>query len=522
MRVLLLYPELESFSHKALGVSLLLGLLKRDGYEARLFDSSLYDQRKILPDEAMHGKDYTPVYWFKKSPIRLEKPSTLSVDVVEAFQGLLNEFKPKVILVSTSFLSFNLGANLVSACDTGDAVVIYGGIHCTTAPEDAIAHEKVKYIHIGEAEVSLSPILDRIKNGKPIDDCKNLWVKKPSGEIVKNPIEQLMTNLDELPYYNWDHHNDFHFNRLYEGKVYRIGDYSTSRGCLNKCTYCFYRNFLDAYGYKRNFVRRYTPERIIDELAYLKERYNIDFIKFHDSDFLNMSPSYLDKFSRLYRKHIDLPNTINACVEHVLEKKARYLVRMNTRSVSVGLESGSERIRKEILNRHYTNESFIKKIAILRNHGLRVSAPCLTGLPEERREDIMETIRVCKDSKLDHADFGIFFPFPRLQLTEYAIEHGYLDRGQKVGHIAFGLESALKLDIPHNELYAIHRTAMLYLNLPFFLWPLVKLSERNTYGGTLWNLLRRIYFFKLHHLDFTGMGRRRRWENVHLADEPQI
>jgi anaerobic magnesium-protoporphyrin IX monomethyl ester cyclase len=509
LKVLFLYPELQSFSHKALGPSILISVLKKEGHEVALFDSSLYKQTKILPDSSLREKDLTPLYWFKKAHCTIPKPDSLHIDVVDAFNKKLEEFLPDIILVSATYLSFSLAVNLITQSNAKNNTVIYGGIHCTTAPEDAINHKSVKYIYVGEGEIGLPLILNKLEDGEPIDGCSNLWVKKDDGEIVRNKMENIVENLDSLPFYDWDNFIDFHYLRIYQGKVYRMGDYSNSRGCVNKCTYCFYKGFYDAYGMEKNIIRRYSAERAIEELVYLKEKYGITFFRFHDSDFLNMGVPYLEEYSTLYRKYVNLPNTINACPEHILGKKAKCLVKMNTLSVSVGLESGNEYIRKQVLNRHCTNKVYINNSHILKKNGLRVSAPCLIGLPGESRENILETIQVCKKARVNHADFGIFFPFPRLALTNYAIEKGYLKKDQKIDHIMFGIESALKLDISHKDLRNLLRCSMLYLKLPRFMWPFIGFAEKyNTDNGITWKVLRKIYFFQLHFLDLSPFVRK--------------
>lgn len=500
MRVLILSPELESFRHKSLGISILSGYLKKNGHSVDLFDSAFYDQKMVLPDRTMAEKEKTILYWFLKSKQSLPKVNTLNVNVVDAFNRKLDAFQPDLILVSSTFLSHQIGINIIASSNARNSTVIYGGIHCTLSPEKAISYDNVKYMHVGEGEISLPIIMKKLEKKESLDDCPNLWVKKDDGTVVRNPMVDIIRNLDDIPFYEWDIYNDHHFLRLYEGNVYRMGDYATSRGCVNRCSYCFNKLLSEAYHLPSPVIRRYSVERAIEELVHLKEKYSLTFIKFHDSDFLTMSSTYLDKFSSLYRRYVDIPNTLNACVEHISEEKTRYLIRMNCRSVSVGLESGNEHIRNQIMKRHrYTNAAFIENVEIMRRNGLRVSAPCMIGLPDETKENMMETITVAKRAKVDHADFGIFFPFPNLPLTEYAIKEGYLEKDQKLDNIIFGIETPLKLKMSYKELSNFLRCTMLYLKLPYILWPLVKYVEKyNTDNGIMWRFLRKLYFLKLH------------------------
>jgi len=509
MKILFLYPEIQGFSHKPLGPSLLSSILKKNGHTIFYFDSSLYNQDKVLKDW-VQDKEIFPLYWFKKIKTNIPRPKTLSVDVIDAFNKYLDECQPELILVSTTYVSYQLGVNIISKSNAKKLNVIFGGIQCIIDPEEAISYKNVKYVHIGEGELSLPIIVDKLDKGESIDHCENLWVKKEDGEIIKNPIMKRLEDLDSLPFYDWDLFTDYHYLRPYEGNVYRIGDYAMSRGCVYNCTYCYNQRLADIYNYKRNIVRHYSPERAIEELVYLKERHHITFIKFHDSDFLNVSSAFLDKFSSLYQKHVSLPNTIAVFIRHVNETKLKFLRRMNTQSISNALESGSEHLRHELLNRTYTNKEFIEKSKLIKKYGFRLCTSCMIGLPDETREDIMETIHVLREAQIDHADIGIFFPFPKLPLTDYAISKGHYDKDTDPKQYLFGLESPLKLiNISNEDLISMLRCSMLYFKLPKFLWPFILYAEKfNNTDGIIWKTLRQMFFLKLHYFDMLNIFRK--------------
>ena len=514
MKVLILYPAVQIIDIKPLGVSMLSAVLKRGGHEVMFFNTSYYNQDRILPDTSMKEKDLYPPYWFKRVKSKLPIPGTMHIDVVEAFNKSFEVFQPNVILVSTSFVSFTHGYKLITLSDARGRLVIYGGIHCTTNPELAISNENVKYIHLGEGEISVPAILSKLQAKESIDNCDNLWVKNGNGQIKKNKLAELTKDLGELPFYDYDiYANESYFVRPYLGDIYRFADYSMSRGCFKSCTYCFYKNFRDTYEIRENTIRRYSPERAIEELVYLKERYKITMIKFFDSDFLSVGAKYLDEFSKLYKRYIDLPNVSTGCIDHVTEKKAKYLVRMSCRSISVGLESGSENIRKRLLNRNYSNKLFLERVKYLRNVGIRVTTANIIGFPTETRKEMLETMMLNRKARVAFQDCNIFFPFPNLELTKYSIEKGYLEKDIKLDSYIYPLETPLKLEISHEQMQNLNRCAKLYATLPFFFIPMIRYAERyNTRDGLVWRFLRRVYFIKLHYLDFAGLIRRIRWE----------
>ena len=511
MKILVLYPGQQFSRDKSLGCSVLGGILKRENHKVSLFDSSRYDQTRVLHNTALREGKMVPLDWHKKSSYKLPMPDT-HIDVIEAFNRKLDEFQPDVIFVTTTYLTFSIANKIISLSNARNSMVIYGGIHCITNPEHALNGNNVKYIHVGEGEISVPIILKKLEKNESIDSCDNIWVKKDNGEIIRNERTEMIKNLDDLPFYDWDIFlEDNYYERLFSGKLYRFGDYSISRGCVNKCNFCFYRTVLDAYGMEKNIVRRYSAERAIEELVYLKEKYNLTFIKFHDSDFLCAGSSYLDKFSTLYQKHVNLPTTISGCIEHASQKKSKFLVKMNCQSISIGLESGNEDIRRRLLKRHYANKLVVDNVKMLRENGIRVLAGNIIGLPGETRGNMMETMMLNKKAKVDYAHFNIFFPLPNLPLTRYAVEKGYLENDKNVDDYIYGMESPLKHLISQKQLRNIHRSMMLYVKLPYFMFPLIKYAEKY---NIVFRLLRSIYFFKLHYLDISRFILRNRRHKV--------
>ena len=102
------------------------------------------------------------------------------------------------------------------------------------------------------------------------------------------------------------------------------------------------------------------------------------------------------------------------------------LERANVRIIEIGLESGSERVRCQVLRRNYTNEDFFQAVALSRKHGMGVNVYNMIGLPGETEADYWETVevnrRVCPDRSLT----SIFFPYPGTDLYETCKTEGLL------------------------------------------------------------------------------------------------
>jgi radical SAM superfamily enzyme YgiQ (UPF0313 family) len=105
------------------------------------------------------------------------------------------------------------------------------------------------------------------------------------------------------------------------------------------------------------------------------------------------------------------------------------LERANVRSIEIGLESGSERLRCGVLRRHYSNEDFFLAVSLARRHGMSVNVYNMIGLPGETPADFQETVEVNRRVCPDRALTSIFFPYPGTDLFEACQEQGLLTEG---------------------------------------------------------------------------------------------
>jgi radical SAM superfamily enzyme YgiQ (UPF0313 family) len=94
----------------------------------------------------------------------------------------------------------------------------------------------------------------------------------------------------------------------------------------------------------------------------------------------------------------------------------------NFNSVNIGLESGSPKVRSEILKRHYSNQDVLKAVRTAKENGLRVSLYVLEGLPGETWEDFQETVQCTRDCEPDFYYLSIFTPYPGTALYDKCLE----------------------------------------------------------------------------------------------------
>ena len=329
--------------------------------------------------------------------------------------------------------------------------LVCGGIHAMAAPEEILQTGLFDYIFRGEAEEAFLEFAEKIAREENIAGIKNLGLIQ-NGNIQINPVRPL-PNLKKLPFKDYE---IFDFQKIIDAKNGWVG-LMASRGCPFSCTYCFnhqmvkqYRKDLDCSFKELNYIRHFDIEQIIAEIEYLVSNYkNIKMFIFDDDLFTFYRP-YVKKFCQTYKDICSIPFVVNAHVGFLDEERARCLAEANCRIVKFGVESGSGRIRKQILNRHMKNEKIVRSIRTAHQFGLHTSVFLMIGLPDETREDVMATIRLMAKAKPGRYRWSFFFPFPGTKAYEITAKLGYIDY-DKMAHMAnFTESSCLDFGEKHN------------------------------------------------------------------------
>lgn len=509
MRILFVSPEFHVKGFKPIGISTLSSVLKKEGHQTDIFDSSIYDlgeRYKSQPEKIILFKPIKEPRKFPFPPLR---------DVKEAFAEKIKEFRPDLIAVSVSYFPFLLYKNVLSKCVPSEIPVIIGGVHPTTNAEEVISHDFVKMLCIGEGEYPLLELVKSMELGKVDKNIKNIWFKE-KGKIIKNPLRPLIENLDELPFVDWSIYPPCFFEKPYEGNWWMGGDLMSSRGCYNRCSYCFNASYFDIYK-TRNCVRFMSAERFIEELRYVALEYKVNLIKIRDSDFFNRPEDSIAKMAALYQKDSRLPYLIfNGYPHSIAKEKVALVKRMKCLSIGLGLETGNNEIRLKYLKRPMSEKKFLEAVKIIKDYGIRITSFNMMGMPTETREMVHQTIALNKKTKVDLADMSIMFPFPGTEMYDICQSKGYIPNDfEKIPY--FRNEAVLNMpQFSREEMNGMVKVFQFYMFFPKFFYPLIKRAEKeDKLGLALYNIILKFFNFAHHYLDFPG---KKRWiKNLFLS-----
>jgi len=306
--------------------------------------------------------------------------------------------------------------------------LVLGGIHALAEVEAILATGLFDYVLRGECEEAFLDFVDKLQQGLPLNTAGNMaW--RENGTIHINPMRAL-PDITQLPFKDYD---VMDFQKMIDAKKGWVG-LMASRGCPFSCTYCFNHQMVDAYkhdlqcGFKQlNYIRRHSVGQIIDEINYLLKNYRNITTFIFDDDLFTIDTDFVTEFCRAYKKTCSLPFVVNAHVRYFDQACVRELAAAGCTIVKFGVESGSPSIRRQILNRHMTNEAIIEAINMVQQYGMHSSVFLIIGFPHETRENVFETIELMGQCKPGRFRWTYFFPFPGTKAQQISQEGGFIN-----------------------------------------------------------------------------------------------
>lgn len=404
MRCLFVYPNNSSELRIPLALSILIACVRRAGHEVRLFDST------FLGSFTSDNEAMTKLGTHQATNLNELVGATKQVDIKEEFDSVLKSYKPNLICVSIVERNLPIAKKLLIDVDTP---VLVGGIMPSIAPQSLLDEPWVDMVCIGEGEHAIVDLIE--KTG-----MSNIWTS-----WHKNPLSPLI-DMDSVPEQDWSLFDERHLLKPFMGKVYRGGAFEFSRGCFKSCTFCVAPKLREAQRGLGSYHRTKTPEVCIREIEHKISDYNLDMVAFSDTDFLTVPKPKMKEFLTLYKNRVGLPFTMQASVGTLMDEEILKMLRQaQCCAVSVGVESGSDRIQKKVIKKVIPAEMIKKAFELCRKHEVRVTANYMVGLPFETEEDVKKTIDLNKLVNPPSIAVTFFTPFVGTELYDVCIKNGF-------------------------------------------------------------------------------------------------
>ncbi len=385
-----------------------------------------------------------------------------------------------------------------------DALVIFGGPHPTFFSE-VINEKAVDIICLGEGEFSFVELADSLDKGKINYNIEGLWFKK-DGKIIKNPLRNLVEDLDSIPFPDRElYYSKSHFLRNFPTKRF-----ATSRGCPYNCSFCYNPARRKMNQGKGKYIRRRSPQNVIEEIKQMSEKYPLKTVRFVDDNF-TLNHEWLKELLPLYKKEINLPFTFLGRADELNEEITRLLKKSGCDSVIFGIETADEEMRNKVLKKSLKNKSIINSARLLKKYKIKIGTYNMIGLPGETIDDAINTLKFNVKIKADYVLSSIFQPYPKTELGEYCVENGYVDKDFNVNDISSVFESSTLKSEYTDQFTNLQKFFNIGVKFPItipFIRRLIKLKPNKAFSaiGTVSYGIRSLISFRIGFINGLKMG----------------
>jgi radical SAM superfamily enzyme YgiQ (UPF0313 family) len=284
------------------------------------------------------------------------------------------------------------------------AWVVYGGIHATLFPEEALEHGEAHAVVKGDGDIAW---------GKVVMDC---LADKPAAIYEGGRIEG-----SQFLAARWD---------LMPPDKYMWASVQTIRGCPKHCSFC------SVWRTDGQQPRQRNHQKVIDEIIELR-RIGFRFIALADDNFYPVTLTDLrlareqnniaklkeltairtERF-QLMEELAKLPKDMVFFTQITMEagEDGEYLDAMhkaNIKGALVGVEAVTpEGLKAVFKDWNYSGEAMVKRLQTFKQHGVHVLGSFIFGLPTDKTATFDATVEMALKARITFAQFVMMTPFP--------------------------------------------------------------------------------------------------------------
>jgi len=362
------------FKVPPLGLGYIAAVLKRNGFEAKIFDLNV---------ETSSLKEF----------LSLEKPEIVGVScvVTSARQTFEITRKLKILLP--------------------ECFIVVGGPYPTIMGEHLLArHGEIDAAIVGEGEFTILELFERLQNEQGLDGINGL-IFRDKNKVKHNPPRNPIEPLDSLP---------FPAREKLPMRLYgeNAGVIFTSRGCPFQCIFCS----RPVFGRK---WRGHSPEYVLKEIEHMRRHYGIRYLSFLDDNFtfdLERAEKILDRINaKKWRLGLYFWNGIR--VDHVTRGLLLKMKRAGCTAINYGVESVDPNVLANI-EKGISLDQVEKAIRLTREFGIKANAFLMVGNPGDNMEVVEKVKNFIERVKVDGVHLSMATPLPGTKFWDWVEENG--------------------------------------------------------------------------------------------------
>ena len=318
-----------------------------------------------------------------------------------------------------------------------DMPVIAGGVHPTNAAEGVLRDcSFVDFVHLFECEISFPDFLDIVNEIRNFKELKQI-ASLVGGKLIKID-EKVLPKGDDL------NTTPEYFSLPIEkyDKLGQIGAYTFMReegaftvlgekGCRARCDFCSVE-FFNGPG-----VRGRSVKSIVDEIAEMKEKYNISHFMWLDDDLFYPEHGAISLFNEIAKRNLKVSwDATNGVIAAVMTEEMMYAAsESGCIGLALGIESGNADILRAV-HKPGTPDGFRKAKRILEKFPhIFVRGFLIIGFLElgETYRQLLDTVNLGLELNFDWYPVQVLNPLPSTKVYKTMVEQGLLEDGLHIG-----------------------------------------------------------------------------------------
>jgi len=364
-------------------------------------------------------------------------PSLLNAAASDAICNFVNTLSPLFIGISLMSVEYRRAVQLTQLLKSHfpSIPILWGGIHPTIAPDTCLDY--ADFVCIGEGESLVVDFAHTVADESSPEVLGSLVFRRDD-QVIRNPVYPLIDDLSVIPAYEHIPRDSYVLHKgtivplnvgtfrkyaRYSGTTYSI---MSSRGCPFSCTYCCNNALAKITGSRS--IRFREPASVIDELTRAIAQYPfIEYINFQDDCFLSRPDEKMEQFCHLYSKEIRLPFIARSIPTFVTERKIALMKSAGLSWISLGLQSGSDRVCHEVYRRRSGKQEFLRAATAIKRHDVAAFYDVILDNPFETVDDQLETVSTLMETpKPFYTQFFSLSLYPGTELHQRALEEGMI------------------------------------------------------------------------------------------------
>jgi radical SAM superfamily enzyme YgiQ (UPF0313 family) len=260
--------------------------------------------------------------------------------------------------------------------------ILFGGVHASNVDRETIEDfPQVDLVVRGECDHNISRIISSLDNPEALGKLPGLTFRN-AGQMVRTPDAHPVADLDQLPLPDY---SLFPSLKLLDHIPIDAG-----RGCPFRCAYCVSNKMAEGR------FRQRSVESVITIVKTLVADFGAKSLRF-EHDLLTLNRKWILEFcDALIREKLVKPWSCFSRIDTVDDEILSKMAEAGCNQIYYGVESGSPRMQR-ILNKKLKLDKAPEVVRKSCELGIRPTFGFIAGFPQERMEDLAQTMRLMLD-----------------------------------------------------------------------------------------------------------------------------